>query len=233
MKILILVLSYNVSPFKELMQAQQETFDSVEVDGVKTVYYHGGAHPQGELLKFAIKYSNPNSTWERVEFDCTDAYYLMAAKFKMALEYVKDWDYDIIFRTNSSSYINKKRLKEFAETLPTEKLYAGWEIQGNAGYNVCSGAGFFLSRDTAEILRNSIDPTFEREEDVYCAQLLHEAGIKIINDKSRVDVPLIINKNIIPVDKYHYRFKTTQNRLADIGNMKTLHTLILKNESGI
>lgn len=222
-KILIMVLSFDEPPYRELMRMQQDTFDSIDVEGVRTVYYYGGL-PNDNKLHYVEDACGQSSI--RLQLFCTDAYCLMAEKFKMALEYVKDWDYDIIFRTNSSSYVNKEKLVEFAKTLPTEKLYAGWEIQGNAGYNVVSGAGIFLSRDTAEILRGKIDPNFEREEDVYCGQLLHEAGIEIINDKSRFDVPMSIAQKEIPLDRYHYRFKTTQNRLADIGNMKLLHKLI-------
>lgn len=224
-KILILVLSFNEEPFSTLMRTQQQTFDSIEAEGVKTVYYHGGLFPQGSL-KFAAKYSNPHSSWERVAFDITDEYYYMAGKFQKALEYTKDFEYDYIFRTNSSSYVNKKALVKFAESLPKEKLYAGWEIEGNAGYNVCSGAGFFLSPDTAKILRDNIDPDFEREEDVYCAQLLHEHGIEIIDDKSRIDVN---NFNpYLPLHHYHYRFKGPHgDRRIDAHNMILLHKQII------
>lgn len=218
MKTLILVLSYNEPPYRELMQAQQATFDSIEVEGITTVYYHGGSI--GGVSGVQTK----GRTFIWLGFPCTDSYYYMAEKFKMCLDYVKDWDYDIIFRTNSSSYVNKQRLKEFAATLPIEKLYAGWEIHGNAGYNVCSGAGFFLSRDTAAILRDKIDPTFEREEDVYCGQLLHDAGIKIINDQSRLDYPQQQWKDL--KKPYHIRFKT-DDRIKDAENMKIVHQKII------
>lgn len=218
-----MVLSYNESPYRELMEAQNQTWDSVEVDGVETVYYYGSLLAGDKVGNKCIQHLE-NGRWSReVQFKCTDAYYLMAHKLKLALEYVKDWEYDYIFRSNSSSFICKQRLKEFAETLPKEKLYAGWEIEGNAGYNVCSGAGFFLSRDTAEILRENIDPKFEREEDVYCAQLLHEKGIKIIDDKSRFDVGTVVSG--VPTGRYHYKLKNG-NRLMDAENMKVLHKLI-------
>lgn len=227
MKILILVLSYNESPYRELMEAQQSTFDSVETEGVKTIYYHGGLLGGGSF-GISLRHRDPQAPWERLEFQCTDAYYLMANKFKKCLEYIdqQEYDYDYIFRTNSSSYVNKEKLKEFVADLPKEKLYAGWEIEGNAGYNVCSGAGFFLSRDTAEILRESIDPEFEREEDVYCAQLLHEKGIKIIDDKSRIDWPEY-DKDIHSA--YHIRFKGSHgNRYKDAEDMRLVHQKIME-----
>lgn len=225
MKILILVLSYNSPPFDVLMRTQQSSWDSVEVEGIKTVYYHGGCDPENILTDRFAELVSDGPSWLQMAFKCTDAYYYMSSKFKKALEWVDLESVDYIFRTNSSSYVNKKALVEFAKTLPKEKLYAGWEINGNEGFNIISGAGFFLSRDTAKILMDNIDPSFEKEEDYYCAKILHEHGIKIIDDKSRYDVNEF--HPYIPTDLYHYRFKGPHgNRLIDAHNMIMLHKKI-------
>lgn len=221
MKILILVLSYNSPPFDVLMRTQQASWDSVEVEGVRTVYYHGGIIPDSVLY-------NPNNSFIQAGFRITDEYYRMAGKFKKALELTKDWEYDYIFRSNSSSYISKAALVEFAKTLPTEKLYAGWTMVDSEDHGglAVSGAGIWLSRDTAEILRNEIDENFEMEEDVYCSRILRKNGITAIDDKSRIDVDF--DNDYIPLDKYHYRFKHGGNRLIDCHNMKMLHKRILE-----
>jgi hypothetical protein len=224
MKILVLVLSFNESPYKELMQAQQQSWDSIEVEGVRTVYYHGGL-PSDNKLHYVEDACGQSSI--RLQLFCTDAYYLMAAKFKMCLDYVKDWDYDIIFRTNSSSYVNKQRLKEFAATLPKEKLYAGWKLIGE-GWNSVSGAGIFISKDVAEILRKEIDPGFEREEDILIGQILAEhKDIEIVDDKSRIDYTGGLQQQLViaSAQPYHIRFKTN-DRLKDAANMKVIHKLI-------
>jgi hypothetical protein len=229
MKILILILSFNEDPFSTLMRIQQETFDSVEVEGVRTVYYHGGSYPQGDLLKFAVSHHNkPHNSWERVEFDITDKYYYMAGKFREALKYTQDWDYDVIFRSNSSSYIQKSALVEFAKTLPTEKLYAGWTFKDSEdfGGDCVSGAGIFLSRDTAKILMEQIDPAVEREEDVEVGRILRRNGITAIDDKSRFDINNI--HDFIPLDRYHYRCKAGGDRLIDCHNMIQLHKKIIQ-----
>lgn len=235
-KILIMVLSYNESPYKELMLAQQDTFDSVEVEGVKTIYYHGGCSvpPNGEYGSVGIIKRPPNS-WEEISLQCDDQYYFMAQKMKLALDYVKasEWDYDIIFRTNSSSYVNKKRLLEFAESLPKEKLYAGWTMvdSNHDGGLAVSGAGIWLSRDTAEMLRDQIDPAVEMEEDVYIGRILRGNGIVAIDDRSRHD---FTNKHIadsmsrLLATKYHIRCKTA-NRLQDVANMGLIHKKITIN----
>jgi hypothetical protein len=113
-KILILVLSYMEPPYDVLLKTQRETWDSVEVEGVRTVYYYGGSGgwvAAGYNSTPLVTQRSENSGWSlEVQFDCTDAYYYMGQKFKLALQYIEDWDYDIIFRTNSSSYIDKQRL---------------------------------------------------------------------------------------------------------------------------
>lgn len=227
MKILILVLSYNSPPFDTLMRTQQETFDSVEVEGVRTVYYHGGIsdnYPGCQHIPVAI-----NSM--QLGFKITDEYYRMAGKFQEALKFTQDWEYDYIFRSNSSSYISKPALVEFAKTLPIEKLYAGWTIVDSEDHGrlAVSGAGIWLSRDTAEILRNEIDENFEMEEDVYCSRILRKNGITAIDDKSRYDVNS--DHDYIPLDRYHYRFKgPTGNRLIDAHNMVMLHKKIISEQ---
>ncbi len=236
MKILILVLSYNEPPFSDLMKMQQETWDSIEHPDVGTVYYYGGVlddpppYPKFTLVKNIHPWSI------ELGYQVTDEYYRMAGKFSeclydvlnphyaISLELFKDFDY--IFRTNSSSYVNKKKLVEFAATLPTEKLYAGWTMHDSNSEDkgmAVSGAGIWLSRDCAEILREQINPNFEMEEDIYCGRILRDNGIVPIDDQSRFDVMNKFQK--MPLDLYHYRFKTN-DRLRDCENMKFLHNKI-------
>lgn len=225
MKILVMVLSYNEPPFDRLMRVQKQTWaDMSQPDnGVSTLFYHGTDSETDEPIWF---YDGT------LQAPITDKYYFMAGKFQYALQYItqNNFEYDLIFRTNSSSYVNKKLLLEFAKTLPTEKLYAGWTFKDSEdfGGDCVSGAGIWLSRDTAEILMNEIDPNKELEEDVYIGRILRKHGITAIDDKSRFDVPT--HFGIVPFDRYHYRFKSgPANRIADIGNMKKLHHLLMSN----
>lgn len=202
------MLSFNEPPYDELMKAQKESWDSIEVDKVRTVYYYGGGAGWVNEKEFSA--------------NSDDRYYFMHDKFLGCLKEIINWDFDIIFRTNSSSYVNKNELVKFASTLPKERLYAGWKINGD-GYNVVSGAGIFLSKDVAHLLIEKIDPNFEREEDVVIAKALFDNNIEIIDDKSRVDILNV--KDEIPLS-YHYRFKT-DSRVQDTENMRLLHQLII------
>lgn len=234
-KVLIMVLSYNQPPFDELMRAQHETWDSVEHPDVKTVYYHGTKEPVDRPVVDWDKRTTPErGTWEELEFNCIDSYYYMAGKFKYALDYAFSdqakpynlkFEWDFIFRTNSSSYVNKKRLVEFAATLPKENLYAGKTLVDLNDFSgiAISGAGIWLSRDTAEILQKEIDPEFEMEEDIYIGRILRKQGIVPIKDESRFDYPEdLVSKYYYDADVYHIRFKTG-DRKKDADNMRLVH----------
>lgn len=229
MKILIMVLSYCEEPYLSLMRAQQETFcKDLDMD-TKVIFYSGTENPPSNYTSIGFY----NLKWNHIVFPITDAYYYMAGKFKLCLDHVfEETQYfkpDIIFRTNSSSYVNISELKKIAQSLPKEKLYAGWEIQTNEQFSIVSGAGFFLSPDTAKILQENIDPRFEKEEDYYCGQILHDHGIEVIDDKRRFDVPAEVIPEEIPMDRYHYRCKAGCPREQDAENMRIIHNLIINN----
>lgn len=213
--IYILVLSYYKPPFTELMQAQQETWDSIEVPGIETIYYHGGEEYEVRQIHF----------WShQIQYKCSDDYFQMQWKFKLCLDSIlsKMQPCDMVFRTNSSSYIHKQRLKEWLATLPREQCYAGWSLDW-----CVSGAGMALSYDTCHILRREINPGVQVEEDVLIGTIMKRFGIKIIDDKSRYDFEDSAAFWRTPIDRFHYRFKTP-DRLRDAENMKGLHEILIK-----
>ncbi len=219
-----MVLTYMEPPYDELYKSQLVTWDVLDEEDVHTLYYHGGAdNVQCDLLR-----QHHKSTSTIIQTEDNNLYYYMAGKFRSALRYALLSKFDIIYRTNSSSYISKKKLKEFAATLPTEKLYAGWTMTDSEDFGglVVSGAGIFLSRDTAEILAKEIDPEKELEEDIYIGRILRKHGIVAIDDKSRYDVPMDVPDEIPAV--YHYRLKCGAAREVDVENMKKIHQKIIQ-----
>lgn len=165
MNVLILVASCLKPPYDELWAAQERTWDSIKVDGVETFYY-----ACTELDTMHVK---------------------LAAALSDALTLLQ-WDF--VFRTNSSSYVDKARMLAMAETLPREKCYCGIDGDGFA-----SGSGFFLSRDAAEILARDL-PTGPQEntqrrvgdaqwlaDDVLCGRALAAHGIGVTPGARRYD----------------------------------------------
>ena len=142
MKVLIMVLSSMKQPFDKMYEAQKETWDSIEVENVKTAYYF-----------------------------CWD-YMKMHIPFRDSLIEHWDEDWDVIFRTNSSSYVDKERLYEYIKDKPTTNLWIGSPL------GVASGSGFFISRDLAEILKDNITDDQFKYEDVLLQNILNEREFK-------------------------------------------------------
>lgn len=226
MKILIAVLSYDNPPFSNLMISQKNSWDSIGVENVHTLYYYGW---DKNYNKHELVRQHHKSASHDLKLAFTDNYYLMAGKLKFALRWALTQEWDIMFRTNSSSYVNKKNLLKFAADLPKEKLYAGWTMQdtNHDGGDCVSGAGIFLSRDCCEILLKEIDSDYEIEEDVYIGRLLRPHGIKAIDDRSRIEFHQWLTNIDMLKQAYHIRFKTG-DRFRDAANMIVAHQKIIQ-----
>lgn len=216
MKILVLVLSFCEEPYLSLMRQQQATWDSIEVEGVKTVYYYGGGKGWVTDKEFSA--------------DASDSYFYMTKKCALALrEVLKDFDPQYIFRVNSSGYVNKSNLRDFVSTLPTEKIYAGWTIVDSNydGKNSVSGAGILMSQDVAKLIIEHVDCEIEKEEDIVISRCLKDLGIEAIDERSRIDYPQDDPTADQMKEAYHIRFKgPSGNRLEDANNMIHVHKLI-------
>jgi hypothetical protein len=217
MRILILVLSSNKPPYDQFMQTQKSTWDSIEHPQIITRYFHGGE--TGGDKEFAL--------------NCSDDFYMMHWKHKLAIDRALELDWDICFRINSSSYVDKSALHEFCKSLPITNLYGGWllgdtlpyiEWEGqNIKQHCISGAGIFYSRDIARIISDSMTDKEDIEEDVLIGRTLYLKGIPVtFDDKSRCD----FNGSLAGFrPAYHYRIKSG-DRQKDIKLMRKLHKRI-------
>jgi hypothetical protein len=183
MKLLILVQASDLPPYDMLQRGQEETWDSVEVEGVSTLYYLSG---------------DKGLVGKKLYLDYPDGYPLLHWKFKEAVDYAWNWDWDVMFRTNASSYVDKKLALEKVKTLPKEKLYCG-----KNGGGFASGCGFFISRDCLEIIRRDFTPDPTPYEDAMIGSVLGKSGIGVTPGAERCDSTYGDIKNT-----YHYRCKS-------------------------
>lgn len=218
MKILILVLSSRNDIYPELRKMQQQTWDSVQVEGVETIYYIGGAGGVG--------LERINDSSQELNLPCSDEYNMMHWKFKQALLNVDYSDLDFVFKTNASSYINKKLLLQFAETLPKEKCNCGID-----GGHFASGCGVFFSKDCLEILVNIIDDHPVASEDSLMSSYLNQRGIGVTKGAKRIDITHSQNWCEVENKCYHYRVKHDYDRTNDMMIMHKLFErhVLLKN----
>lgn len=177
----IMVLSSMKPPYDELLKAQMETWDSRKVEGVNTHYYFG------------------------------DKYELMHVPFKETLKVLLTQPFDFIFRTNSSSYVNKNKLKEFLSDKPKTGVFIG------NGDGVMSGAGFIISKDIAQIVCDKLTDEPHPYEDQLIAGIIESSGVKCQVGQRTHYYP---DRDLVPA--YSYRCKEGEDRNWDIRAMHDL-----------
>jgi hypothetical protein len=168
MKILILVLSSELHPYGKMIETSRKTWDSVEVEGVETVFYCG----QSEKV----------SDDKVIYLPIIDCFETMTAKTLMAFNWaLANKDFDYVVRVNSSCYVNKSKLVEYVKTKPKEKVFCGLIAGSMYGVDYLWGGGqFIISRDVVKLAVenwDNINNTFT--EDVAISDLIVRAGIKM------------------------------------------------------
>ena len=137
-------------------------------------------------------------------------------------------EYDYVFRTNLSSYIDKKMIHEYLLDKPKSDYYSGFI--GNVDRNIfgqyvdlieyASGSGIVLSKDLVDFLIENKDEMDNDSliDDVAIGQLLNKNGIYpyFLN---RID---ILNTNVSNFSHFFYRLKS-DNRDLDIKNMYEIY----------
>jgi hypothetical protein len=213
--ILILVLScHDNGIYSKFFETQKNTWDSINVEGIETFYFFGD-HDKDEIIDNRILINLKETT--KIESDGNLSVTNSGLKTLKSFEMIKNMDFDYVFRTNSSSYVDKKLLIDFINNKPKTKYYSGF-IGNHGKITFASGSGFFLSKDLINLLienKNRWDHSLI--DDVSIAGLLKEFGVSPENNP-RYDV---YNENI-PLDYFHYRIKT-RNRNDDCKLMELIH----------
>lgn len=131
--VLVLVLSHHKPPYDRMVTTALETWDSVEVEGVQTIYYFDGTK---------------NNTDKFLYVKVDSGLLSMGKKTLAAFEYAMGLQFDYIARIHSSIYCHKQALIEYVQTLPDTNVFAG-SVASSANHfqYVWGGTGFILSRD--------------------------------------------------------------------------------------
>lgn len=143
MRVLILVLSADFSPYDRMINTAINTWDSIEVDGVETIFYCGE--------------STKTNTDKIIYINATDYLLNIGHKTLGAFEWaLKNKEFDFIARVHSSIYVDKIRLLEYVQSLPKENLFSGTEAESQNGFQyVWGGTGYILSKDViSKIVEN-------------------------------------------------------------------------------
>lgn len=157
-----------------MISTSLETWDSVEVDGVETVFYCG--LPLGDKNK-KVLYLPLEETYDNMG-------HKMIGAFEWALA---NKEFDYIARVNSSCYVNKRSLIEYVQTLPDDNVFAGVRVVGDTPENdwCWGGSQFLFSKDVVEkIVANKEKWDHSKMEDIAVSHLVNKLVIKHTNGKS-------------------------------------------------
>ena len=214
-KILIVVLSFDKEPYVSLENTIRNTWAREKPEGVEIIYYYGNSK-EDKLLGDKLYLNSPEGLRN------------VSKKTLKMYEYVfENFEFDYVYRTNSSSYVNITKLKEFIVDKPLNKFYSG--VVGNSpqGIKFASGSGYFISHDLIELVLNNKNKWDNSLiDDVALGKLLSHKNIKITRG-TRINLTKN-HLNNTPFDKnaYHYRVKFPNNRQIDIKLMKKIYNAL-------
>lgn len=166
-RVLVAVISCQDFPYGEMIGTSLRTWDSVEVEGVETIFYCG--NPQKGNTDKIVYFNIPESLFAMGHKDL--------AFFDWAIQH-KQFDY--IARVNASCFVDKKELIKYCQTLPDKEVFEGLEVVTTDGTpNWIWGGGMFLiSRDVIElILKNKSQWNHQQMEDMAMSLLVGRLGI--------------------------------------------------------
>lgn len=144
---------------------------------------------------------------EYLVVDTNDEYYNIAKKTFLALENINsNYEYDFVFRTNTSSHINFKILKEYIKKNFQSLDYSGSILKAAEGDTIASGAGIFLSKKNVKlILENSDYFDVSLPDDVAIARALNKFNI-VPKGLNRIDLKSVPSPKIVfKSSNFHYR----------------------------
>lgn len=159
-----MVISSQLDPYGKMADTSNETWDSIDVPGVDSVFYFGGP----------VK---PNTS-KRIYFDFKEGYNVMSLKtveaFKWALA---NKDFDYIARVNSSTYVKKDSLSEYVQTLPENNVFNGLVVDVAESPWIW-GPFFLLSKDVVKaVIENEHKIDHRVMDDVGLSKLITGLGI--------------------------------------------------------
>lgn len=138
-KVLIMVIGCSLSPWDVMAITSVNTWDSIDVPNVETIFYFG--NPVKE------------NTDKFIYFPIDESYSTMSKKTLLAFEWaLKNKDFDYIARINSSTYVDKKLLIKYIQTLADKDVFAGIEVESNPNWMI--GWGYIISKDVIEKIVN-------------------------------------------------------------------------------
>jgi hypothetical protein len=204
LRTLVLVLACRADPYPKLVAAIKATWASVPVTGVETLFFFGGS----ELTMRGLDLLLP------VPDDLAHVGEKTIACFERVLD---DRAFDIVFRTNCSSYVDIANLRAFVDAHALRKRFYAGALGEHEETPFASGSGYFLTRDLVELVVAHADEwDHSLLDDVALGKLLRSHGIAPVS-APRQDVRGLPDLERLDTSHFHFRCKTdSRGRRGDM-----------------
>lgn len=255
-KILVLVLSTDMKPWRKIeILGQDATWKKQKIENVRVMRYCSKHQKNILALKASIywrleakilcRYPNNqiSTRWKKfiesipvraeigtnqISLNLTESYSLIGLKtintFKTVLKLM---DFDYVYRTNISSYVDLALLSEYVENLDDEELnFYGGVVGEHRGIRFASGSGYLIGWNT---LKKAVESSnlwdHSLIDDVALSKLLYQKHGIIPSQISRRDFKSVaeVEQAAFSADaNFHYRckarkYKTTVGIMHAIG----------------
>lgn len=233
MKVIILVQSSDKLEYVKLREAQQQTWDTIYHPNVKTFYF---------------KRNNKNESIDGNFINTTDGpeWFNMYRSFVKTLRLLLiKQDFDYVFKTDNSAYINKEILYNLLVKKPRTNYFGGMIYPHKCTEPFVWGEGFAISKDIAQFLVDKFNKSpflFNGLDDAVVTKLLKDKtvfddtlhiceinSINVINPKYHVYRIRINNNEIPPSIIKPENFEVLVNK--DIDLMYNFHNIITNGKS--
>lgn len=153
-------------PYGAMIKTSLRTWDSIIVNGVETIFYCG------EPVK--------ENTDKIIYFPVNESLHALGEKTLLAYEWaLNNKEFDYVARINASTYVNKKELIKYIQTLPDLNVFAGLEIKApETNERWIWGPSFILSKDLVRLIVDNKE-TFDHSimDDLATSYLLNKFNI--------------------------------------------------------
>jgi len=170
--------------------------------------------------------SSSTTVSDIITTDVPETYAMVTTKLFASLTHVlATEEFDYLFRTNSSTYVDRQRLVEFAEDLPRSGYWGGFTGVFE-GVTYTSGAGTLMSRDcVADAVRVKWD--WDLVDDVALGRVLTSLGIEA-QPLPRPILESVESVDTAELDAFMWRCQGVQER-NDAQIMLALHRALEAN----
>lgn len=223
MKLLLSIPSIKQTPFLELEQTCEETWLDINNSLIDYIIYYGSSEEKLENKELYLKCKDGLN--DKKQNNITKKTIKM---FEFAL---KNYNFEFMFRTNLSSYVDLNFFLEYIDKIESRNCYMGY-IGYHEKIAFASGAGILLSRDMVELLVNK-QSMIDKDliDDLAFAKLFHDSNI-FPKPLPRFTFPMHDRQDEQLLDQikqskhFHFRVKSNDStRKIDCKRLKLIHQL--------